>query len=87
MLSIWLRFKRWWRSLLIAVATHTHIDWVAKVNELVAIINSALDRKSPSPEPTPGPTPEPLPERTRRRWFRWRRKAALAEKTATARTK
>ena len=70
MLSIWLRFKRWLRSLLLALAMHAKINWAEEVNELVDIANDALDKNKvpPLPEPTPTPQPPtPEPERRRRR--------------------
>lgn len=75
MLQVWLKFKRWLRTLSLELSKGSRIDWWTKINELVAIINLWLDRKPGSstsiepPEtlptsPTPPPSqPEPPPER------------------------
>jgi len=70
MLQIWLRFKRWMRSLLLAIAMHAPIDWQKKIDELLDIANDALHKQGVPPGPPMPETPkepETEPERRRRR--------------------
>jgi thiol-disulfide isomerase/thioredoxin len=65
MLQIWLQFKRWLRKLLLELSTSRPINWLTKINELVAIANKWLDRQGGSPSSTspsqPSSPSEPNP--------------------------
>lgn len=48
MLSVWLQFKRWLRTLLIALSTEQPVDWTKEASKLGTIIQE-VDKSSTEP--------------------------------------
>lgn len=48
MLSVWLQFKRWLRTLLIALSTEQPVDWTKEASKLGTIIEQ-VDKSSSEP--------------------------------------
>jgi len=48
MLSVWLQFKRWLRTLLIALSTEQPVDWTKEASKLGTIIEQV---EQPPSEP------------------------------------
>lgn len=50
MLPVWIRFKRWIRSLLVSLSTDKPIDWTEKGRELGKIIQDAKAAEGSEPK-------------------------------------
>ena len=70
-MQVWLKFKRWLRTLALELSQGKRIDWWIKINELTAIVNLWLDRKTDSSSSTELPVTTPPSPKPRRGLF-WR---------------
>lgn len=61
MFLVWRKLVRWLRTLLIHIGRKEPINASAEMNQLITIVNEALDQAGVPPMPTPNPTPSPTP--------------------------